>query len=324
MAVAAPPGAAPSIRQRVLEQGARIRRVKLVDRLAVGFITFGGIFVIVAVSFIFVFMVGESLPLFRPAHGEAKGAMSLAGPLEPGPPLVIGVDEYQMYVYEVRRDGRTLFFRAADGSFAREFPPASLAGARVASASRSLTGDYVALGTSDGRVSLQQVRFRPRYEDQKLADLDVDVLDRGLVELDPGRRPIREVVYGEADGRKTVAAVVAVDEILVYRTTDEGTEERQALRTRDAERVSHVRLGRSDTLIAAGERGNLYHWELSPEARLTEVVKVSEEPITAVEHTLGGVTAVVGDTKGNLTGWFRARLRDEDAELKFVKAHTYP
>ena len=32
-----------------------------------GFITFGGIFIIIAVSFIFIFILGEAIPLFRPA-----------------------------------------------------------------------------------------------------------------------------------------------------------------------------------------------------------------------------------------------------------------
>jgi phosphate transport system permease protein len=58
--------------------------------------------------------------------------------------------------------------------------------------------------------------------------------------------------------------------------------------------------------------------------RLTEVAHVSEEPITALEYALGGITAIVGDSRGNLGGWFRVRLKDEDTELQFVKAHTYP
>ena len=58
--------------------------MKLIDRLAVGFITFGGLFIIVAVLFIFVFIFGEALPLFRSASGQAKGTVALAAvpPLE--------------------------------------------------------------------------------------------------------------------------------------------------------------------------------------------------------------------------------------------------
>jgi ABC-type uncharacterized transport system permease subunit len=81
---ALPPASTIDIRQRVQAQAGRLRRVKLIDRLAVGFITFGGLFIIVAVLFIFVFIFGESLPLFRPASGTAKGTVSLAAvpPLE--------------------------------------------------------------------------------------------------------------------------------------------------------------------------------------------------------------------------------------------------
>ncbi len=328
MTVAAP--APLSIRQRVEEQAFRIKRVKLMDRFAVGFITFGGLFIIVAVLFIFVFILAEALPLFRSATGSARGVVNLAAvpaalgvPADPGKPLVMGTDEYQMFFYELLSDGRTAFFKA-DGSFVREFMPALLPPSRVASASRSLTDNFVAIGTDDGRVLLQQIRFQPRYQDQKLVDLDLEVKDRGLVALDAARRPIREIAYDEKDGRKTAIAVAGDDEILVYRTDDEGVEHRAALKTRDGERVARVRIGRSDTLIAATEQGNLYHWELLPELRLTEVVKVSSEPITAIEYSLGNITALVGDARGNLSAWFRVRLREEDTDLKFVKAHEYP
>jgi phosphate transport system permease protein len=329
--------ALPSVREQVQAQAARIKRVKRVDRLAVGFITFGGVFVIVAVSFIFVFILGEALPLFRPARGVVRGTVELAtagtgsGPqVDPDPvpaevsPLVVATDEYQMYFYAVLANGRTAFFRARDGSFVKQVPAASLGGASITSASRSLHGEHVALGTSDGRVHLRQVRFLPRYEEQKLVDLDLGVRERGLLRLDPAGRALREVAYDEKDGRKTVAGVPEADEILTYRTDGEGAEHRASLKTRDGEPITRVRLGRSDTLIAATERGNLYHWELLPEVRLTEVTHVSGEPITALEYVLGGVTAVVGDAKGNLGGWFRVRLEEDDAELRFVKAHTFP
>src|SRR5262245_46878659 len=322
MAAVAP--AAPiDIRQRVAAQGGRLRRVKLLDRVAVGFITLGGLFVIIAVFFIFLFIVRETLPLARPASGRAAGSVLLTARPEAGRPLVMGIDEYQMYFYEVLSDGRIAFWRT-DGSFAKEVLPEFLDASRVAAASKSLTDNFVAIGTDDGRVALRQVRFLPRYADQKLVDLDVDVRDRGLVELDATRRPIREVAYEEKDGRKTVVGVPGDDEILFYRTDDEGNEQRGILKTRDGERVTRVRIARSDTLIVATEKGSLHHWELVPEVRLTEVVRVSEDPVTAVEMSLGGITALVGDARGNLSAWFRVRLRDDDAELRFVRAHVYP
>jgi phosphate transport system permease protein len=330
MAAATPTAPRLDIRQRVQSQGARLRRVKLLDRFAVGFITFGGLFVIVAVSFIFVFILGEALPLFRPARGEARGLLNLAsvpvlpGAATPAVPLEVGTDEYQMYFYELLDDGRVAFFKGTDGSFARDFPPPALGGVGISAASRSLVGDFLGLGTSDGRVSLLQVRFTPKYEAQKLVDLELVVRDRGLVEIDLQKRRIREVVYDEPEGRKLVAAVAADDEVLLWRTDDEGAEHRATLRTDDGEKVTHVRIGRNETLVASTEKGNLYHWELTPEPRRTEVVHVSEEPITAIEYVLGNITLVVGDGKGNLSGWFRVRQKEDDPDPRFVRAHTYP
>ena len=352
---ALPPAPTIDIRQRVQAQASRLRRVKLIDRLAVGFITFGGLFIIVAVLFIFVFIFGESLPLFRPASGAAKGTVSLAavppleytpaaspappsapGPAkaraaapvtvvlsEPGKPLLMGTDEYQRYFYEVLSDGRTAFW-TIDGRFSRQLPPTSVGHSKVVSASRSLMGDFVALGTEDGHVSLQQVRFTPRYEEQKLVDLDLSVRDRGYVAIDPLARPIREVAYEETNGRKTVLAVPAADTVLAWRTDDEGAEHRAELKTKYGERVTRVRIGRSDTVVAATEKGNLYHWELLPAVRLTEVAHVSEEEVTALEYVLGNITLIVGDTRGNLSGWFRVREKEDDPDPHFVKAHSYP
>ena len=235
----------------------------------------------------------------------------------------MGTDEYQRYFYEVLSDGRTSFW-TTDGRFSRQLPPTSVGQSKVLSASRSLTGDFVALGTQDGHVSLQQVRFVPRYEEQKLVDLDLSLRDRGYVAIDAQGRPIREVAYEETDGRKTVLAVPAADTLLVWRTDDEGAEHRAELKTNDGERITRVRIGRSDTAVAATEKGNLYHWELTPEVRLTEVAHVSEQEVTALEYTLGNITLIVGDAQGSVSGWFRVRQKEEDTDLHFVKAHAYP
>jgi len=318
--------AVPGVRQRVLEAGARVRRVKLVDRLGTAVITFGGIFIIVAVSFIFVFILSEALPLFRPASGEARGVLPLVAVPRAGSvrPLAMGTDEYQLYLYELLSDGRIVFFRMADGSVAKEVPLANVEGATLTAASRSLTGDYLAAGTADGRVSLQQVRFRPRYEEQKLVDLELEVREWGLVEIDTRKRPVREVSYNEHEGRKAVAAVVADDEIAVVRNDEEGTERRQTFKTRDGETITHVRLSRTEGLVATTAKGNLYYWELSPEMRLVEVKAVTSQPVTAVEYVIGGSSLVVGDAGGNVSAWFRVRQRDEDQDLAFVQAHVFP
>jgi phosphate transport system permease protein len=327
----------PSVRQLVQEATARIARVKLVDRLATITITLGGLFIIVAVSFIFLFILEETLPLFRPAQGQARGALALAALPSPegtssagSPPrpparkaLVLGTDEYQLYLYELLPSGRVAFFRMADGALAQEMPIPSLRGAEVSCASRSLSGDFLGAGTADGRLVLAQVRFRPRFEAQKLIDLDLEVRERGSYELDPAHRPVRDLSYAENEGRKAAAAVIGDEEIAVVRVDESDQEKRETLRTESGERVTHVRLSRTEGLVASTDKGNLYYWELGSEFRRLEVKHVSPEPITALEYVIGGNSLIVGDAKGNLAAWFRVRLHDEDQDLSLVQAHTF-
>jgi phosphate transport system permease protein len=319
-----PPQATSSgIRERVQAASARIARVKRMDRLATATITLGGLFIIVGVSFILFFILAEALPLFRAASATPLSSLKAPAAVAAEPPLAVGVDEYQRYLYELTRDARVVFLRGSDGSLAKDLPIESLAGSPLVSGSRSLQGDFVAAGTADGRVALLQVRFKPRYEEQKLVDLDLELRERGLVAIDPLRRPIREVSYQEREGRKAVAALLADDEIAIWRQGEDEAEHLDTVRTKDGEKVTHLRLGRTDTLVAATERGNLYLWELGTEVSGPEVTRVAAGPVTAVEYTLGSNSLLVGDHDGSVSAWFRVRQREEDNHWTLVQAHTF-
>jgi phosphate transport system permease protein len=321
------------VRERMAAASKRIARVKLFDRAATGVITFGGLFIILAVLFIFVFIFAEAMPLFRGARGERLSTVALAAPGEDAAhskPLAVGIDEYQRYLYDVTPDARFVFFRAQDGARHRETPFPGIEGATVTAAARGLGGDFVAAGTSDGRVGLAQVRFRPVFEGQAMKDLEIEVRGRGVVVADSQGRPVRDVSYEEsAEGEKTMAAIVADDEIVLGRigaAADDGTPPASTLetvRTTGRDAVTHIRLGRTGSLVATTASGVLYHWDIgNGAARLTDTTKVSQAPLTAVEWALGGTTVIVGDETGGVSAWFRARPRPE-ADLEMVKAHEF-
>lgn len=316
--------AAAGIRERVAAAGLRIRRVKRLDRLATVVITLGGVFIVASVTFIFVFIFGQTLPLFRPAQGRSLGVVPPAQAGAPAQkPLAFGMDEYQRYIYEVQPDARIVFRRITQGSLAREFPLAAIAGAQVSAASRSLQGDFVAAATGDGRVALVQVHFRPRYEGSVLVDPELEVRDRGLVAIDPERRAIRQVSYEEQDERKAVAALVGEDEIALWQAGEDGQGRRESLRSRNGDPITRLQLGRLDRLLAGTRSGALYQWQLGSEVVLSDVVQASHDPITALAWTVGTSTLIVGDAKGGLSGWSNVRLREEDERLHLVRTHAY-
>jgi phosphate transport system permease protein len=354
---------APKIRARLEAARGRIRTVERIDRLAGLLIRLGGIGIVVSVLGILVFIMSEAWPLFRAARGRMAGTLPLASaptapaapapatsapttpvpatpapgaPAVPGVVQAMGADEYQLYLYAVRGLPRIEFFRLPGGTWAREFPLTGLAGAVVTCASRNLQGEFVALGTADGRVGLARVRFRPRYEAQKLADLDIEVAERGVATVDAAGRAVRQVGYAETDsGRKVVAAILGDDEIALWTSEEaaestEGTEAASAplpaietLRIPAGERITRLALGRAERLVVGTDQGNVYHWSLSDGARLTSVSPVGRSPVTALGWALGTVTFLAGTEKGELSGWFEGRLDDQDAEGRMVRAHDF-
>jgi phosphate transport system permease protein len=307
-------------------------------------ITLGGIGIVASVIGILVFVLAEAWPLFQGARGHALDTLELAAvpaptaspnggspavapagaPVVVATPLATGVDEYQLYLYQLRSDGRIAFFRMRDGSFAFDRPVPGVAGVPLVAGSRTLTGDLLAAATVDGRVTLLQVTYQPRYEGQKLADLDVTVAERGLLDLQAGGQAVREVSYAEdASGGKAVAALLADGSIATWRQSGEEEAARALLRTEAGETVTHIRLGRTERLIAGTDRGRVYHWDLTAGPRLTSVSPVGSTPVTALEWIIGEITFVAGTQAGEVSAWFPVRLHDDDPEPSMVRAHEF-
>ena len=323
------------VRERMAAASKRIARVKLVDRAATGVITFGGIFIILSVLFIFVFIFGEALPALPRRDGERLGD-ALASPRPASDaahaaPLAVGVDEYQRYLYDVTPDGRVVFFRVRGRRPEARGPDPGARGRQ-----------------RDGGVAQPAGRPRRDRNRRRPGGPRAGPLQAGLQGPDarrprpggarprrasrstPQKRPVRDVSYQEsAEGEKVVAALVADDEIAVARVgapSDDGTAPAPALetvRTKPGDAITHVRLGRTASLVATTRSGLLYHWDVSGgAAQLTDATPVGAVPLTAVEWGLGGNTVIVGDEKGGVSAWFRARPRPE-ADLQLVKAHEF-
>jgi phosphate transport system permease protein len=303
----------------------RIARLKRVDRAAVAVITLGGIAIIIAVLGILVFIGAEALPLFRAASITPRGTVPAAVSSSPqaGAFTALGTDEYLKYFYGVEPDGRVAFRQLATGALAHEMPVPGVQDATVTSSSRSLLDNFVAAGLSDGRVSLMQIRFTPVFTGQTVTDVGVEIVDRMAVLVDPKKRPARQVTYGEEDGQKFAATLVADDEIAYWWTDSEGAnEQRRALTVPAAQRITQIRIGRDGNLIAATDAGTVHHWEAGDEPMLTDESPVSTTGISAIEWVLGGRSYVAGDREGRLSSWFRAPA-GESGDYKMIRAHEF-
>ncbi|HYN10972.1 MAG TPA: ABC transporter permease subunit [Vicinamibacterales bacterium] len=314
-------GGESAVRRQMAAAKRRIGRLKKIDRAAVGIITLGGVAVIISVIGILIFIGAEALPLFKSARASQLGTIRLAGTLEPASPAhaVMGTDESGRYLYDVTPSGTLTFFATDTGARAFDLTPPTLSGATITTGSRSLSGDFIAFGTSDGRVAMLMVSFLPVYEGGVLKNVTAQLVERGIIAFDPEKRPLRRVSYLEEGDNKILAGQVVDNEIKFWWSDPAGQAREAVVQVEAGQKVTALRVGRSGTVIAGTDRGTVYHWELGDTPTLTDVSKTGSAAITALSYVIGSHTFVVGTADGNLSAWFRAPV-GADGALGLVRA----
>ncbi len=203
----------------------RIRRLKRIDRVAVGVITLGGLAVVVSVIGILLFIGAEALPLFR-APTATLDAAGRAGRRTVGHADIamaaLGVDETRRYLFSADASGAVQFFAVDTGArvFERRLPAldwrhghglvaVAAAGLRRAGHQRR------ACRARDRCASRRSTRTAASSTSPSIS------AERGLVAIDEARRPVRRVAYLEEGERKFVAAQLSDAEVALW-WTDEG------------------------------------------------------------------------------------------------------
>ena len=300
----------------------RIARVKLMDHAARAVITMGGFGVVVSVLFIFLFILGEAWPLFRPAIATRLPPGAEASELRGA--LVLGSDEYQRKLYGLLPAGSLTIANIDTGTLDKRESPPALNGATFTSAARNATGALLAAGTSDGRAGLIHLRFQPKYETDKLIDVTSEIRMEPLVEMDPGHRPVRLVDGRDREGASVLVGVAEGRKIMVLRRkSDDAAVERQVLEVGEGETITQLRLGSTRLLAAATDNGSLYLWELGSSIRLVDNRSLAPSKVTSLAWANADISLLVGDDQGGIAAFFRVRLKDDDPEPSLVRAHVY-
>ncbi len=327
----------PSTEESTCMDQTLLKRIKRRDRVARWVITAGGFSVIFSVALILLLIVRVTLPLFEKPRVEVFAKLPAAVLTPAGEPiLAAGVDEYLENSYVIDAGGTLSFFNTLTGEvLARDaLVPPGAAEARPIALERGGAPLYTLLW-SDGAVSLDALRFVPRFDAQgrrsieprleRLAefaatgeDLPRRVLARPLKEggamlvrqLDEERiEVLQEVVGGGLFGGETRETLVAVIDDLA------------------GKQISALALDSDGTDLYAGTSdGELLHWSLrepgSP--RLSERVAAFADgrAITALALVFGDVSLAVGDARGGLSTWFPVRVAPDRAEFELRRIHT--
>ena len=304
------------------EPQAHLRWRHFKDRLARHSVGIGGVAVLGSLALIFVYLLVEVLPLFRPAEAQLRAEFRMPG--DDAATLYLAAEEQSEVGVRISTSGQLSFFDLATGAV-REQSRLPIGERTVVSvAPIAQDKDYLAAGLSDGSVLLFKHTYTVSYPDNKRH------IDPG-VEFPRGESPLPFM-----DEAPRSLVVRENGDALVFVATDSG--QRVHLRTATIETnllgESALQPG-TDTVFTPGVKADLVlvnpliDWLYVIDAARGRIafhrLRGSEAPelintedvgarVLQARFLSGGISLITADASGRITQWFPARRAETTPE----------
>ncbi len=184
------------------------------DKFMTGLIMVGGILIIVAVFFIFVFIAFKIAPLFRSAEVSDKRTL----PLPDRELVTFGIDEWLEVPYFVTAEGEIFFVDLDDPTKRHEnrgmftvdkgLPDDFV----VHSVTHDTLRDRVVLTSDDGRVIVKRIEYRPDFSEgrnRRMIAPSIEALP--VIQLGESGRPVEGAVYAAGERVRLIGGYQDVD-----------------------------------------------------------------------------------------------------------------
>lgn len=316
-----------------LQRKRRMRALK--DRLTRWYVLVGGLAVLAAITLIFFYLAYVVLPLFQGAELTSKKAMEPAWlQQDAGKPLMIALEEQNLVGMRVSDRGQALFFDTKTGDELKRVDLPLPAGTQVSSISTDQPGSpLVVLGLSNGQALVFDHTYKITYPDNRKTINSAIGYPYGQAPftLDDQGRPLDHVSLS-VNGDTLVLAGSTGSHLQVLSLTREenmmtgevSTEQARIDLPQMTEAVKAIYIDpRQQWLYVLNGRANADVFSLR-EKNLNGRYKLLEDgnaEITASAQLVGGISLILGDSKGGLSQWFMAR--DPDGEQRFKQIRTF-
>ncbi|TVR47641.1 MAG: ABC transporter permease subunit [Puniceicoccaceae bacterium] len=321
------------------------------DRLMTGLIMVGGISIIIAVFFIFVFIGFKVAPLFKGA--EVGEALVLEVPDKPF--VGFGIDEWKEVPYFLDEDGGLVFVdlespdkhHESRGVFTLPYdtPPDF----EIASFTHDALRDRVIFASIDGRVLVHEIHYEPTFPGGRgVRMIQPSIESLPVIELGEDGRPLDHVSYARAQARRLLAAVEETETgpvvriaTLTQRRTPFGLGplqigQRYTLREELRDRPSDLLVpDAADSVLVAYPSGQVDYFEIDAGGTLNHIQTFvpfpepadhdkpgSATPIKRMEFVLGDQTVIFFDAAGRHVGWNLAYL-EEEARRRYIPSKEF-
>jgi phosphate transport system permease protein len=311
----------------------RIRRVRaLKDRLTRWYVLVGGLAVLAAITLIFFYLAYVVAPLFQGAKLTVNAAQTPAWLQGAGKPMILAIEEQNQVGMRVSDTGQALFFNIKDGSELSRVALPLPAGVSVASVAQDQPGKpLVAVGLSNGQVLVFKHTYPISYPHNKKTitptitfpygktPLVLDEEGRALEHVNLNASDTTLIVAGATGTQLHVFSLTQADNLMTGETTHQ--ENRIDLPQLSATVKAIYVDPRQQWLYVINGRAqvdvfNLQDRTLNGRYKLLEDANAE---ITASTQLVGGISLVIGNSKGGIAQWFMARDTDGEMRLQHIR-----
>ncbi|MNZ40127.1 Phosphate transport system permease protein PstC [compost metagenome] len=313
-----------------LQRKRRLRALK--DRLTHWYVSIGGLAVLGAITLIFFYLASVVLPIFGGAELEARKAQQPAWLAQQEQPLLLAIEEQNQVAMRLDRRGQVQFFDLQSGAALNSVNVALPAGSQVISVAEDQPGSRrVALGLSNGQVLVLQHNYKVSYPDNVktiVAGIDYP-FGAEPIALDPQGRALDKVGLS-LNGSTLLLAASTGSELHVL-----GLEREENLFTGETSLSERrIALPQIADPIHALEIDPRHLWLYVFNGRATadvfdlrsnslngryNLARDGDTTITAATPLLGGISLMVGDSKGGIAQWFMVRNPEGRAALTRIR-----
>ncbi|MCM2462040.1 ABC transporter permease subunit [Pseudomonas sp. CG7] len=315
-----------------LQRKRRIRALK--DRLTRWYVLVGGLAVLAAITLIFFFLAYVVLPLFQGADLTAKDSITPAWMQDAGKPLMIAIEEQNQVAMRVSDKGQALFYELDSGADLRRVDLPVPAGATVVSIAEDQPGSpLVAIGLSNGQALVFRHTYKVSYPDGKKTISPAIEYPYGEapIALNEQGAPLEHVSLNATDSTLLLAGSSGAQLYVLSLTSEENmmTGEVTSEQTRIdlpqmTEPVKNIFVDpRQQWLYVVNGRAQADVFSLRDKSLngRYKLLENGDAQVTAAAQLVGGISLIIGDSKGGLAQWFMAR--DPDGELRFKQIRTF-
>ncbi len=313
-----------------LQRKRRIRALK--DRLTRWYVLVGGLAVLGAITLIFFFLAYVVAPLFQGASLTSKDAITPAWMQDAGKPLMISLEEQNQVAMRVSDKGQALFFDIDSGAELKRVDLSIPAGTTVTSIGEDQPGHpLVAVGLSNGQVLVFRHTYKVSYPEGKKtitpaveypygeAPIAVNEAGGALEHVSLNANDSTLMLVGSTGSQLNVLSLTSEENMMTGEVTNE---QKRIELPQMTEPVKNIFVDpRQQWLYVVNGRAQADVFSLRDKSLngRYKLVENGETEVTASTQLVGGISLIIGDSKGGLAQWFMARDPDGEQRLKQIR-----